>query len=130
MTVPRDLSLDDLGARLRRAFPLSEAQALLQPRYRGGHSDSAGFCYLASEVLYHALGGKQAGYTPMFVRHEDAPHWYLQTHEGEILDVTADQFATPVPYVQGRGKGFLTRTPSRRAMVLADLAGISLLQSG
>lgn len=84
-----------------------------------------GHCYVASEVLYHALGGKAAGCTPMFIRHEGEPHWFVRTPTGDV-DVTAEQFATPVPYQQATAKGFLTAQPSRRARELARLAKVDM----
>ena len=73
-------------------------------------------CYHACEALYHRLGGKAAGLTPMQIHHEGASHWYLrwETTDGVLyLDPTAGQFDTPVPYAEGRGRGFLTKEPSR-----------------
>ena len=77
-----------------------------------------GSCYPASEALYHRLGGKEAGLTPMHIIHEGVPHWYLRWEvDGETLyiDPTSTQFDTPVPYADGRGRGFLTKEPSKRA---------------
>lgn len=76
-------------------------------------------CYHACEALYHRLGGKAAGLTPMRIRHEGASHWYLrwETEDGTLyLDPTAGQFDTPVPYAEGRGCGFLTKAPSRGSL--------------
>lgn len=49
-------------------------------------------------------------------------HWYL-VHKWArlVLDPTASQFATPPPYLEGRGRGFLTRYPSRRARQLMEV---------
>lgn len=79
-----------------------------------------GNCYVTCEALYHLLGGKKAGLTPMTVRHEGAVHWFLMIGDykrgwGEVLDPTAKQFKTPVPYEKARGRGFLTKRPSKRA---------------
>lgn len=41
-----------------------------------------------------------------------------------MVDPTVDQFATPVPYRQGKGKGFLTLQPSKRAQALLAAAGL------
>lgn len=92
--------------------------------WRGHPNPLAGHCYVASEVLYHLWGGKDAGLTPQFVRHEGQPHWFLADKQlGIIIDPTADQFGTPVPYAEARGCGFLTRAPSMRAqVVLARIA--------
>ncbi len=29
-----------------------------------------GNCYVTCEALYHLLGGKKAGYKPMYIKHE------------------------------------------------------------
>jgi hypothetical protein len=82
-----------------------------------------GPCYPASEAIYHAMGGKSAGLTPMRIVHEGVPHWYLRwqplgpkhPEETYYIDPTSTQFETPVPYAEGRGMGFQTREPSKRA---------------
>jgi len=75
-------------------------------------------CYAASEALYHRLGGKVAGFTPMVIEHEGVKHWYLRwntPHGPFYLDPSVKQFRTPVPYEKGRGCGFLTKAPSKKA---------------
>lgn len=84
------------------------------PKYRGSLNPLTGHCYVASEVEYHLNGGK-----PMFVRHEGEPHWFVM-RDGEVIDHTAAQFNTPVPYHRAKGKGFLTKRPSRRAQSVLD----------
>ena len=74
-----------------------------------------GNCYVTCECLYHLLGGKQAGYTPMFIRHEGDSHWFLKHESGLILDPTVSQFKSKPDYSQAIGKGFLTKAPSARA---------------
>ncbi len=92
-------------------------------RVEAGQCDPVtGHCYVASEAAYHMLGGKSAGWTPMFVRHEGAPHWFLRGPKGEVLDITAAQFQTPVPYASATAKGFLTREPSARARTVIGRA--------
>lgn len=83
-------------------------------------------CYPAAEVVYHAGGGRGAGLTPMQQRHEGESHWWVRGPEGEVLDPAAAQFRKPVPYQRGRGRGFLTSRPSRRARELAKRAGVKL----
>jgi hypothetical protein len=76
-----------------------------------------GHCYAASEALYHMLGGKEEGFVPMQLPHEGESHWWVRDlSNGQDLDPTADQFTTPVPYHLGKGKGFLTAHPSKRAL--------------
>lgn len=80
-----------------------------------------GPCYPAAEAIYHMMCGKYAGLTPMRIVHEGIPHWYLRWEaNGSIMyiDPTSTQFSTPVPYEKGRGCGFMTKQPSRRARLL------------
>ena len=93
---------------------------LRRPPWKGSGNPLAGHCYVASEALYHMLGGKKAGYTPMFIKHEGAPHWFLRGPDGEYIDPTEGQFETPVPHEDGTPKGFLTKQPSARAQTVID----------
>jgi hypothetical protein len=94
---------------------------LRKPRYQGDPNPVRGHCYVASEVLYHLLGGKAHGWKPMQIKHEDEPHWFLvNVITGQVLDATSDQFESPVPYGQATGRGFLTVQPSRRAKKVLD----------
>lgn len=79
-----------------------------------------GNCYVASEALYHLMGGKAAGWTPMRMRHLGDTHWFLKNHLGVIVDASARQFrGKPKPdYGKAIGAGFLTKKPSRRARAL------------
>ncbi len=90
------------------------SEDLLKPQYKGSDHCMKGHCYVASEALYHLLGGKEAGWTPHHVQHEGGPHWFLKHAGGRIIDPTSDQFKTPVPYHKGQGGGFLTDFPSER----------------
>jgi len=93
---------------------LSKSPHLRKKQYNNDPCLLAGHCYVASEVLYHFLGGKDMGYKPMFIRYLDEPHWFLCSIWG-IIDATAEQFSEPVPYEKARGRGFLTKKPSKRA---------------
>lgn len=110
---------------------LSRRPDLLKAEYRARVKEGAhpltGHCYVASEAAFHLLGGLSGPWRPRTVRHEGAVHWFLRHYDtGEILDLTADQFRTPVPYEHARrGGGFLTIDPSKRAQaVLRELATI------
>ena len=74
-----------------------------------------GNCYATSEALYHLLGGKDAGWTPMQMKHEKVSHWFLRHSSGLVLDVTAQQFDTPPDHSTARGREFMTKEPSERA---------------
>ena len=79
--------------------------------WKGHRNRLAGHCYVASETLYHLVPGMK----PMHINHEGASHWFLIDADGDVHDLTASQFRTPVPYGDAIGKGFLTRKPSKRA---------------
>jgi len=119
-----------VGKAIEAALP--RCDDLRRSPWRGSSNPVAGHCSVASEAAYHLLGGKRGGYTPMFIRHEGAPHWFLRTPEGAVLDITAAQFRTPVPYAKARGKGFQTprrdpktgiQLPSKRAQELITRVG-------
>lgn len=76
-----------------------------------------GNCYVTCEALYHLLGGKAAGWTPAWLKHEGDTHWILRRN-GEVLDPTVKQFKRKPDYSKARGSGFLTRRPSKRARAL------------
>jgi len=94
--------------------------------WRGNSNPVAGHCYVVAEAYRELADGMGSQHwKPMFVRHEGAPHWFLKHKKtGEILDLTEAQFDSPVPYDKARGKGFLTRQPSRRARVMMSRTGI------
>jgi len=114
---------------------------VLRPDWRKRRPANAvpawGCCYVAAEAAYHALGGTAAGLHVMHVNHEGASHWYLvdasrhETRDGAerpvVVDPTADQFVAAVPYRQGKGKGFLTLQPSKRAQALLVAAGLAVV---
>lgn len=79
----------------------------------------AGHCYVVCE----ALAALHPDLKPCVVRHEGGTHWFMRRRCGAVVDPTAAQFATPVPYDRGRGCGFLTAAPSRRAAALLRRAG-------
>ena len=96
---------------------------LLTSKYRQLRASNSlpattGHCYVASEVAYYLLGGKEGGWTPQYIKHLGCPHWFLKHRSGFILDLTKNQFQSPVPYYKARGKGFLTKLPSKRAKML------------
>jgi hypothetical protein len=79
-----------------------------------------GHCYVASETAYYMLGGKERGWTPQHIKHVGRSHWYLKHESGFILDLTGQQFRTPLDYSEGRGKGFMTKGPCKRTQKLLD----------
>lgn len=80
-----------------------------------------GNCYVASEALYHILGGKRSEWTPQVMRMGSETHWFLRHRtSGLILDPSRKQFDKSPRYELARGTGFLTKTPSKRARKLMN----------
>ena len=98
----------------------SVGDRLRLPKYRGDANPFRGHCYVASEALYHLLGGKEQGWKPMFLKHEGENHWFLQKN-GLIIDITVSQFKKFPPYDNAIGKGFLTKKPSKRARTIISI---------
>jgi hypothetical protein len=76
-----------------------------------------GHCYIASECYYHLANENLKVY---HIKHENSTHWFLKNNKDEIIDLTAEQFTTPVPYMNARGGAFLTKEPSKRSKTLMD----------
>lgn len=100
---------------------------LLKPEWRKQQHPLEGFCYVASEVLFYALGPED--WQPMSGTYDrngkEAQHWWL-VHKttNRILDATSDQFWNDeqlrMLYEEGKPRAFLTKKPSRRARILID----------
>jgi hypothetical protein len=98
---------------------------LLKPQYRN-HPENPmfGHCYVASEALYHLLGGHESSLQP-YRGKDDAGivHWWLEDQLGNRYDVTVDQYLSvgrQPPYTVGRAGGFLTKQPSKRAQIVIN----------
>lgn len=122
--------MEDLLLRVRASL----SPDLLKPEWRRiarrKRCALSGHCYAASEALYHMMGGSEAGWIPQVLTHESWPeglskgqtHWFIRNRlTGAILDATSEQFLPLAPrHSAGKGSGFLTRHPSRRASILID----------
>lgn len=100
---------------------------LLKPNWREkakNQHHTFGHCYVASEVLYHLLGGKKSAFRPYCGKDENGTHWWLvNTFNGDKLDVTEEQYTSKgkqPPYESGKRSAFLTSEPSKRAKILMD----------
>lgn len=116
-----DVSPIDRLVALVQSVLVEEGGSLRKAQWSGRENLLAGHCYVASEAVYHLLGGAAVGLKPVNLKHEGSPHWYLVTASGDVIDPTESQFACPVPHGLGRGKGFLTKQPSKRAQTLMAL---------
>ncbi len=119
----RALPLDEVVSRV--CEQVSGRDELLKPgaRLPGQTHPLSGHCYVVAEVVYH-LGAREAGYRPEHLRWEGGVHWRLRhAASGELIDPTAPQFENAPPPEIGRGGAFLTRKPSRRALVVIEELG-------
>lgn len=121
--------VEQIAGQVRETLPA--CRDLLRRRYLAPSvkpSPTRGHCYIASEAVFYAARMLRIRLHPYHVNMgtPESPdtHWFLADDDDDIVDVTADQFDTPVPYHVARGCGFLTATPSIRAIILMSRAGI------
>ena len=98
----------------------------LKKKYRKKHEEENcnelyGHCFVATEVLWELLKEKNTHeFFPHYVFHENCGHWFLKHRQnGDIIDVTAGQFETPVPYhKRGRRSSMmrLDEVPTKRTI--------------
>jgi hypothetical protein len=153
MSITFEIKLDEKIAKafrnanhvLKKGFLFRDIQNSLTPdllkgRYGYGNHNTnyqyqnlCGHCYVATEALYHLIGGPYSGYNPYVLNHDLWPttlnkgytHWYLMSKDKKILprlvlDPTENQFTVQVPHEKGKACGFLTKKPSKRAQILID----------
>jgi hypothetical protein len=103
---------------------------LLSPEWAGllhpGAHPLTGYCYVASEALYHLAGGSSSGISVYRCSLSGGgSHWWLTDPKGRIIDPTAEQFRTPPPYSEGVRTAFLSRKPSgRTARLIAKVRAL------
>lgn len=103
----------------------SLSKDLLKKQYQADYDNlhfTTGHCYIASEAIYHAFGGKEKWSAYAGRDHNNGTHWWLKNKDtGEIVDPTKEQYTSlgiEPPYDKGRPCAFLTREPSQRAQKL------------
>ena len=103
----------------------------LQSSYKKMHETEdinflTGHCFVATEVLWELLKEQnEYDYVPNHIQHEEVSHWYLKSKlNGDIIDVTAGQFKTPVPYHHKKGKASgmmrMPEIPTKRTIKVLD----------
>ena len=101
---------------------------LLKGRWKVQTHPLEGHCYIATEALFHILPDKE-NWKPMVASYNDeggkATHWWLVNRTtGKILDPTREQYGDKIPpYHLGKGTGFLTKLPSKRAQIIISNIG-------
>lgn len=126
-----DMTNEQLLLRVRETL----SPDLLQPRYRKeaiGKCREYGHCYVATEALWHLIGGRYSGYRPRYAIDGDGDtHWWLENGSAR-LDPTSPQYTRTELrklYVAGVFCGFLTSNPSRRAQIVMNRvrAGVTIV---
>jgi len=112
----------DIAGRIARVLSPDLLSPTWRRRTKPGDPPTTGHCYASAEAAWHLLGGVGSGWKPCVATYyeagERATHWWLQHRDGRVCDPTASQYTErglDPPYAAGRGKGFLTRRPSKRA---------------
>jgi hypothetical protein len=136
MTDLQRFTLDQLS----EAVTASLSNELRRKQYRENKNPLAGHCYVASEALYHlhqAYGDKNIFLYSHQMYWENDSHWFLTAHnlttfEQHVIDLTVSQFKDTPDYVNARRAAFLTRYPSKRAIVVLHrvMDQLEPLQSG
>lgn len=92
--------------------------------FRGSRNLHTGFCYAASEAIYHL---SEDPLEPWWLRYGPAKHqthWFLKlVEDGTLIDVTASQYNDTMLYDlygRARRRAFLTKHPSKRAQMILD----------
>lgn len=122
-----NLSINELLSELHKAL----TPDLLVGRWKKQSHPLEGHCYVATESLFYLLGCKD--WKPMCASYIDeggkATHWWLEHRiTKEIADPTKEQYLPDQPpYHLGKGSGFLTKTPSRRAQIVIDRINKALI---
>jgi hypothetical protein len=96
---------------------------LLKSRYlKKNRNRYTGHCYVATETLYHLMTeDEQKKYKPAILKLNNDTHWFLiNIDNGKVLDITAEQFDFDLPYKNAKRSGFLTKTPSKRSLILIN----------
>jgi len=113
----------------------SLSKDLLKKQYQADYDNlhfTTGHCYIASEAIYHAFGGKEKWSAYAGRDHNNGTHWWLKNKDtGEIVDPTKEQYTSlgiEPPYDKGRPCAFLTREPSQRAQKLIARVNEKIIQ--
>ena len=144
-------------SQIKKAIIASLSDDLLESKYRSllieTDPPETGHCAVATEAFYYLAGGRDAGFMPVVCGYDvDAKgemhfgaasgkqdmrretHWWVrgphngQRGQGEIFDVTVNQYPEPFPYRHGRNTGFMQpqQKPSRRAQIAMDRVVLKL----
>lgn len=110
--------------RIIKSVVQSLSPDLLKGQYKNPQKNlhpTTGHCYAASEACYYLLDGKKNNLKACVAKDGNETHWWLQAPDGQIIDPTKEQYTSlriDPPYQNGKGCGFLTKAPSKRASII------------
>jgi hypothetical protein len=93
-----------------------------------GEHHTHGHCYVAAEAMFHLLGGHGSELSPRYAKYleddEWCTHWWLySSNRARIFDPSKEQYTyveLNPPYHLGKRCAFLTKQPSKRAVIVID----------
>lgn len=101
----------------------------LKPQYRDEWTPehpTTGYCYVVAEVIYHYCAPKGSRTYRIDLGNGDS-HYFLRDPQGNVIDLTSDQFDALPDYDKGKPRPFMTSHLSKRAKKLAELLGLPKL---
>lgn len=127
VTDPEELEVEERRVASRIQAYLADHPEFREAEYDPDTADAhplTGHCYTASEAFHAAASGeldqKESPYRACHYTHEDVSHWFVETPDGDVVDLTYQQFDTGVPYEEGEGMGFLSYPSEDTERVLED----------
>jgi len=97
---------------------------LLKSKYKKlkNKNKYTGHCYVATETLYHLMDEKtRLEYCPAILKIGNDTHWFLKNkNNGNIIDLTKNQYCFKLDYSNARNAAFLTKIPSKRTLILIN----------
>lgn len=79
-----------------------------------------GHCYVATEAYYHAKKDDYDELSVYHVSHAGTTHWFLKDSQGNIIDLTKEQFDTEPNYSEATKGFFLSSEPSNRTQEILN----------
>lgn len=109
------IKLEKIYLQVREIILADISGSLLKFRKKDLNFPTKGYCYIASEAIFHLIPNCKSFY----IKHENDSHWFLK-YKNQIIDPTFDQFNILPNYNNAIGKGFLTKSPSKRTQLIIN----------
>lgn len=97
-----DPAIDKIVLDILSSLDVRDLHKNYRDLHKGGCNPLTGFCRITSEAFWELvseLENYDQNYKPCRILHEGGPHYFIKDIEtGHIVDLTAGQFDSPVPY--------------------------------